>query len=753
MSLSLHTPPPLLVLLAAGEVGSPRMTPLPCETWAHTRHGSIVIASNTKKIPCIPCWDDSLLTAAMPRINGRWGFAEYSHVPQPYSAEFPYLAWLPVDCLERLGLPVEINRYQLTLDSPDFVRHLGWGHRGYLKTEVRETLQTDVVWYIEKVQALILTEEAEGGGIHRRFEARPPVIAMVRAHNACFSMRFPHLTYRDLLEYLAGLQRAIAELQAYIMWYDRMYYADFPTASQNGMNTGLRGSIATDTRTYASLRSLGAPVWLEVEGSLVGLDPAKESQMTDLLIEVTLWADTAATTALQDTRKGVLVHNKPLEYYPPHVLDLESFETAARGYGLRTDTYNKDKYSLADVRRMIENEKLSGKNHNISATLAVNVRCAGSLAMDMMERYASDRAILPGPDEFTPGKPKVATKSSKWARQYQDIIKAYSDCVWAPRFVEAWELALNNTTGYPSVHNVLLTPKCKDLLLFVAPPPHLFLNKAGEKTATMFFVWICIRRAWLSRMDRDVDCSSAVSWGMTTQQWREVLNGLYWKCRHPREGPSAFENRRFWTYGGPLIFGEDEEDWASVELSPLNTGSATGRVELSDFSDDRIKSLLIWDLTLCHAQLQLNRADEILYASKLRSDPMALNIRRVRRSGLFCESLWDIPEKVAPWERDLEDHRRRHWLSRFVEIVREWPCAAQVEWVLADQKLSEVMPVGEETQLTIFCRLLPEGKVQTLERSAVAVYYQGVFDALGILATAVVKKPEHTAAMQLFFSI
>jgi hypothetical protein len=254
-------------------------------------------------------------------------------------------------------------------------------------------------------------------------------------------------------------------------------------------------------------------------------------------------------------------------------------------------------------------------------------------------------------------------------------------------------------------------------------------------------------------MDRDVECSNLVSWGMTTQQWREVLSGVYWKCRHPRVGPSTFDNRRFWTYGGPLIFGQEEEDWASVDLSPLSSGSTTGRAELSDFGDDGVKSLMIWDLTLCHAQLQLDRADEILYAATLRSNPMALNVRRARRSGLFRESFWDITEKLPPWERPLWDRRRRKWLSRFVEIIAEWPCAAQMAWFFAEQNLSNVVPCDRETQLATFCRLLSDGKVQTLERSAVAVYYQGVFDALGILAMAVVRKPEHTAAMLLFFSI
>ncbi|KAJ7144540.1 hypothetical protein C8R44DRAFT_725466 [Mycena epipterygia] len=247
------------------DIGVPEMDSPPLyDAWAYSPNGTVVIGSNTRHIPSVPQWDKNMRGPPMPRTDGRWGFLEYSALPQLYSAAFPYLAWMPVHSFERLSLPTEINEFRPLCNSPEFVRHNEWGHRGYLETTLREAFQRDVVWYIDTVQAIIKADESEASGMSRYPGVRPPVIAMVRAHNAAFSLRFPHLTYRDLLEYLAGLQRAIAELQAYIMWHDRMEYAELRTGGANS-GTGLRGSIAMTQKNYNSLRMLGVPVWLELQ--------------------------------------------------------------------------------------------------------------------------------------------------------------------------------------------------------------------------------------------------------------------------------------------------------------------------------------------------------------------------------------------------------------------------------------------------------------------------------------------------------
>jgi hypothetical protein len=164
----------------------------------------------------------------------------------------------------RLGFSTAVNLFRVIEDTADpnsnFVHHPGWKHRGYLHTDVRERLQKEVVRYIEDVNKII---QSEANPITRKgpAEVRPPVIALVRAHNSAFCMRFPHLTYRDLVEYVAGLQRSVAELQAYIMWYDRIQYGDIP-ASTRSFELGLQGTVAKSVAEYNTLRKLGVPVWL-----------------------------------------------------------------------------------------------------------------------------------------------------------------------------------------------------------------------------------------------------------------------------------------------------------------------------------------------------------------------------------------------------------------------------------------------------------------------------------------------------------
>jgi hypothetical protein len=329
----------------------------PFDVWARTKDSKIVIASNTKEIPDLPCWNPPAGEVPWPRIDGKWGMDEYSVIPQPFDKSFPYLAWMPTQRFARLGIPTKVISFQVIEDTTQpnsmFVRHSGWTHRGYLKTELREELQTEVVHYIDLVAAIIL-EEADSSTRSGPAEVRPPVIALVRAHNSAFCMRFLHLTYRDLLEYMAGLQRSVAELQAYVLWHDRIQYGNIP-ASTRSFELGLRGSIAQNPTDYNALRKLGVPVWLELSQADMSLfDVRKRVELMAMRVETRKWDDMSVSQFLRDTRKGKLVHNKPLEYYPPAVDANTAYESAARGYSPRRDVICRDFRSLQDVLKMVE---------------------------------------------------------------------------------------------------------------------------------------------------------------------------------------------------------------------------------------------------------------------------------------------------------------------------------------------------------------------------------------------------------------
>ncbi|KAJ7460237.1 hypothetical protein FB451DRAFT_1500592 [Mycena latifolia] len=639
---------------------------------------------------------------------------------------------LPTQKYQRLSLPTYINSFRIIEDptEPDtvFVRQSGWRHRGYLRTEIRERLQSDVVHYIDLVSHII-------PDVSRLFPAvRPPVIALVRAHNSAFSLRFPHLTYRDLLEYLAGLQRSVAELQAYAMWYDRAQFGDIQPSTRT-FELGLRGSVALSLADYNRLRRLGVPVWLEVASSdLVTPDRRKEVKRSPLHIETRTWDEMPVERALFASHRGKLVHNKPLEYYPPSVAAIYNYELAARGYAPRQDSFCRDLRSWQDVSKMVQESTPPNGTFYWAHGLQI---------------IASDRAIAPVPDVVVVVSAKAKAEQSKWYRQYLDLRKR-EDVPWAPKSIEAWDMASLNSDYFPLLHNVKLEPKCKALLLYVAPPPHLFLGlKSEEKRNRYFFIWMCIRRAWLCQVSRN--CDDPLFWGLTSQQWRDILSGEYWKYRHPKDSVSPFDARKFWIHGGPLFF-PDDIGTSEGDISPEMNGSSTGRLEPFHFDDDGVKALVLWDLGLCHSQLQLDRADEILFAPTI-VDGAAIGLRRGRRADVFYNPdwNWNIPNRLPPWEKPLHDAARRHWLSRLLEIIRDWPCASKMAWFLAENQFKSIVPRGGKSREAIFCAKLGDGKLQMLEWAMVAVYYQGVFDSLGILAIGVTKRPEPTIAMEPFY--
>ncbi|KAJ6629428.1 hypothetical protein B0H10DRAFT_1939816 [Mycena sp. CBHHK59/15] len=500
----------------------------PYDAWSHTPNGTIVLASNTKVVPNLPFWNDALQESPMPRIDRRWGMSEYMSVPQPYDASSPYLAWLPTHNFRRIGMPTDINSFDITEDpkTPNtiFVHHPGWKHWGHLNTELREKLQQDVIFYIDEVDTIIVKLSKD---------------------SPAFWSNYSHVQ----------LPRVVSELQAFIMRYDRIQYANIPSNSR-GFELGLRGSIANTREEYNLLRRLGVPVWLQLATSdLLVPDPQKETTCLSLHVGTRLWSGMPVSISLKDIHKGKLVHNKPLEYYPPCVKEPRWYESAARGYSVRFDIFNRDLKSADDVLEMVQSTNPTGVNHNVSSSLAHRIHETGSTATELMEQYASDRAVAPvmDADKNSPALIGCPGKKSKW---YQ-----------------AWNMGSHNTY-YPLHHDIQLIPKCKDLLLFVAPPPHLFLGfKKADKLNTFFFIWMCIRRPWLSHVHRDD--GDPISWGLTTQKWREILGGYYWKLRHPKElDPVPFTLRRFWCHGGPLIFGDEAEDVWETDISPDNSNQS-----------------------------------------------------------------------------------------------------------------------------------------------------------------------------------
>lgn len=114
---------------------------------------------------------------------------------------------------------------------------------------------------------------------------------------------------------------------------------------------------------------------------------------------------------------------------------------------------------------------------------------------------------------------------------------------------------------------------------------------------------------------------------------------------------------------------------------------------------------------------------------------------------------WNILKALPPWEEPLADKRRRHWLSCLLDVVRHWPSASKMEWLLVEQNFATVKGAGGKLAEAKFCEELSDGKLHLLEMSLVAAYYQGVFDVLGILAIGILQCPTASDVLDAFYSI
>jgi hypothetical protein len=76
-----------------------------------------------------------------------------------------------------------------------------------------------------------------------------------------------------------------------------------------------------------------------------------------------------------------------------------------------------------------------------------------------------------------------------------------------------------------------------------------------------------------------------------------------------------------------------------------------------------------------------------------------------------------------------------------------------MEWLLAEQNFTTVKGAGGKSAEAKFCEELSDGKLHLLEMSLVAAYYQGIFDALGILAIGILQRPTASDVLDAFYSI
>lgn len=355
--------------------------------------------------------------------------------------------------------------------------------------------------------------------------------------------------------------------------------------------------------------------------------------------------------------------------------------------------------------------------------------------------------------------PKVASPT-RWYRQFIDSKRSLSECPWVSGPCQFWELTCEGTK-YPLINNTRLHPKCRAHLVYSVPPPHMFCRIVNvEKLHGFFYIWVCMRTRWLSRMYQEgLDSPYFV---LTADMWRDILGGIYWKRQMPTKGAvfdarvdHPFDLECFWKHGDPLIYGySNVEDHSRVDNAPLLSDLHT-RLTSGHFASDDLKALVLWDLSLVNVQVQFDRADEFFVKSNS-MDPIDWEYRRDRRRDMFHLRGWVISGSLPPWESPYDLPRRR-WVARLLEFLRNWPTITGAISMLKDLQLRRGLDweIMTSRELGDCCKFqLNVNEVNNLERELIAVYSQGVFDSLGVLPVALLKRPSlKVPNMARFFTI
>ena len=282
----------------------------PASDW---RRGHIILASNVKSIPTPPPQHQAVIM-----VDGLWGEHEWTLYPQPYRRDYPYLPWLQLpskDASNILSGPVHKGMWQAhaTKSNVHVVNPEVWKKFEHRLGDIKAAI-LDPFYDITKCV---------------RFNAvQRPEKARLRAFEALDRLNKDFEGWRDFVDVVRNLQRNLLELQAFVDWWSDIRQGDDCRPTFRGPT---RGAIFDDIGLYTDHARLSIASYLIIPNDLrFRLDPFKRVDLS-----------------LRESSRLVVMSNEPLRhslqlwYYPPHVRDVYAdFETAARGYADRLDTFN-----------------------------------------------------------------------------------------------------------------------------------------------------------------------------------------------------------------------------------------------------------------------------------------------------------------------------------------------------------------------------------------------------------------------------
>lgn len=277
-------------------------------------------------------------------------------------------------------------------------------------------------------------------------------------------------------------------------------------------------------------------------------------------------------------------------------------------------------------------------------------------------------------------------------KRADQIVDIFSVAAWASRPFAECQQALYETTWAPPVPAHIEEPT---KLLYAIPPPFIFnrsRDASERRLHNMLFLWVCLRRLFLANPER---------WNKTTDEWKEVLSGAYFRKLHPKGEVMDFAY--FWKHGwGPLFPGLQEENPVPMFLGQ--------RLAPSTFEDTHLRNVIIYDVFLISIKFQFERTNRMLRQGQALG---AFEDLFKRDAGIIDFSCHPHPLSSS-------------WLLKLEQHISHWPQFQTVAGPRAS--IDDGMPGEEEREERMRARL--------------RVYFQGVQDCLRTVPTVFYQEPQ-----------
>jgi hypothetical protein len=587
------------------------------------RRGHVILAANVVTIPSPPP-----LRQAAVMVDGLWGEHEWTLYPQPYRHEYPYLAWLrlpPMNAAsDTLTRPVHKKMWRAHPSKPNI--HL-----------VDPGVFSEFSDKLQEVKAAVMDPFRDIITDTRFSCIQRPQTAYNRAFEALDRLDRDFEAWRDFVEVVRCLQRNFLELLAFAdWWHDIQQGEDF----QPPFRAPTRGSIYDDEDLYANHARWSIACYLIVPNDRFVLDPNKRVNLSP-----------RNSSRMDAMSIQPLMHSLHLWYYPPHVKDVYShFETAARGYADRLDTFTPTKGFRRTLDKL-ENRR-ADEGMFLSRSVLITTHNA-SLDGRRAKRAKTIAAQFPG------------TSNNQELQRLHD---GRPPPPWFPKQQSIWVRAMNHVSHVDLKEGQ--SPR-----RFALPPLHLFWGASEQNQRTYYYHLLVLRNEFSLRSEGDLP-------GLTTGEWRTVLGNTYWKSMWPRPTPddagsSNFDPLQFWIHGGPLFFGDKTNAEVTSGCNVTSVLRCRCEVQMDSADDDEVRQTVLYHLNMEHAAAEIREMDRLQFPLDYKERWM-----RGRRTAIEdMTDMWNPIRNSAVNSLFFADKKSwRAWLQAVRTVVMDWDSFDDWDW-------------------------------------------------------------------------